>query len=758
MGIRDSKPESGMSLVSSVDLGNPLNSISISPNERLIAAGGRDTLQTIVVEGDAAESITLQIDRNLRKKRQVLSQSVSDIQWNPTVEHSFATAATNGAIVLWSTQRGQGQVVNAHTRSVNRLCWHPTDPALLLSASSDGTVKLWDTRTAMSEGVTMAQGRPSGAVHDVEFNPFNPNRFAAGYENGSLQIWDIRRPADYESCIAAQSLVFALSWHPHTPDRIATGGRDYTVKVWDTNKPSEPTHTLHTIASVARILWRPGYPTQIAITSQQSLPYDTDVQLWEITSPYVPIMTFSGHSSATPAVAWGIKTYSDYVFTASRDNTVGAHLIRRAIKPQQNLSVSPVCWGLDDSITASCGNINRDSDPNVTPRIASSARGPLTLPPPMEFIRNQVIYRSESLTKFSAASVDINLTQYFADEYILDAKSHSFEYCCNHNTKVALKVGRIGLAHSWHMLGQFFESDAPQSTWACNLETLKDTPLTVEEQRPADSKSQPNPTAVEERKTMVEFLNVPEDSDSDDGDAGGGWLWNTRTTVPTQPVRAPDSGDAVRPPGKFMYPLDQILALSFEETVLDLAEYYADQGDVQMCASLVILLRGRMEFPSVRVKQWFASYLDLLWQLQLWDLACEVVGLCPDEHVSAMNRRETTLGLGCGHCTNSLSSETPYTTHKYNCQTCASGVNTCAVCQTPVKGTYVWCRRCGHGGHLDHMHGWFESHTECPTGCQCNCNHGTMLGQLRVHGTNVEAGNLRVHSQLKSLRPKATPA
>ena len=43
------------------------------------------------------------------------------------------------------------------------------------------------------------------------------------------------------------------------------------------------------------------------------------------------------------------------------------------------------------------------------------------------------------------------------------------------------------------------------------------------------------------------------------------------------------------------------------------------------------------------------------------------------------------------------------------------------MCNTAVRGLYVWCQGCGHGGHLEHLRGWFANHTECPAGCGHQC-------------------------------------
>jgi WD40 repeat protein len=78
----------------------------------------------------------------------------------------IATAATNGAVVIWNIVR-DGQVkhgnynyyffgfVNSsvfsatemtlteHIRAVNRVSWYPANSNLLLTGSQDGTMKLW---------------------------------------------------------------------------------------------------------------------------------------------------------------------------------------------------------------------------------------------------------------------------------------------------------------------------------------------------------------------------------------------------------------------------------------------------------------------------------------------------------------------------------------------------------------------------------------------------------------------------------------
>lgn len=50
----------------------------------------------------------------------------------------------------------------------------------------------------------------------------------------------------------------------------------------------------------------------------------------------------------------------------------------------------------------------------------------------------------------------------------------------------------------------------------------------------------------------------------------------------------------------------------------------------------------------------------------------------------------------------------------------------CVVClkECIIGTTAVWCARCGHGGHKEHLIGWImRGNTECPKGCGCSCDY-----------------------------------
>ena len=51
----------------------------------------------------------------------------------------------------------------------------------------------------------------------------------------------------------------------------------------------------------------------------------------------------------------------------------------------------------------------------------------------------------------------------------------------------------------------------------------------------------------------------------------------------------------------------------------------------------------------------------------------------------------------------------------------------CVVCQGPVQHSLVvYCCKCAHGGHVEHLEAWWQMdyESECPSGCGCVCEYG----------------------------------
>jgi len=156
----------------------------------------------------------------------------------------------------------------------------------------------------------------------------------------------------------------------------------------------------------------------------------------------------------------------------------------------------------------------------------------------------------------------------------------------------------------------------------------------------------------------------------------------------------------------------------------------ADAGDVQSCVVLcevmdVIvppvtggLAKSRLPNLSIEiVREWYLSYIDLLQQMCLFTQAASLIRNCNDPVVGSLNQQSTTIHESCPVCGKPLQGGS-----SSSCRSCRRKVGTCFICHESVKGMFVWCPGCGHGGHLDHALEWFGKNEVCPTGCGHKCN------------------------------------
>lgn len=244
-----------------VNVDGALSSLSTSKDGSQVVVAGRNVFKVIGVEESGFVEKT-----NLRVGRINLNFCITDVQWHPVDDHILATAAGNGAVILWNlnkiTKQKQETIFYDHKRTVNRIQFHPYEKDVLLSGSQDGTMKYFDLR---KQNVALTFGGKSDIIRDVQFNPFDGQTFAAACENGNIQLWDSRQPSSpIIQFMGHNGPTFAVDWHPEEKNWVASAGRDTMVKIWDVHAKTSLVNTIQTISPVGRIKWRPQRKFQIA--------------------------------------------------------------------------------------------------------------------------------------------------------------------------------------------------------------------------------------------------------------------------------------------------------------------------------------------------------------------------------------------------------------------------------------------------------------------------------------------------------------
>lgn len=131
---------------------------------------------------------------------------------------------------------------------------------------------------------------------------FHPTKFAAAFENGIIQVWDMRKNLQPELKFTAhKQLVLSIDWHPQHGNLLASGGRDRYVKVWDLTDLKQPKQTIQTIASVGRVAWRPNCDDHIATSASLM---DNSIHVWDTQRPFIPVASMKGHTDIASGICW----------------------------------------------------------------------------------------------------------------------------------------------------------------------------------------------------------------------------------------------------------------------------------------------------------------------------------------------------------------------------------------------------------------------------------------------------------------------
>ncbi|KAM7538522.1 hypothetical protein Aperf_G00000049856 [Anoplocephala perfoliata] len=350
------------------DTGEPLTCIATSNYFPLIAVAGRNLLQVLRVDEDrfvavhritnlqrsvasamtvnagrsgaagsassagSAAAVTSTSTAHFQPPR---SYAINDVAWSNS-KSTLATCSNAGDLIIWDLSRGISQSVCfiGHSRSVHRIHFNPNAPNEIISASHDGTVKLFDIRDQSCRQVFHARTSSSSPVRDVVYCPHESHTLAGAFENGLVCIWDTRydsRPA--RSFQAHNAVTTSIDWHPmwNSVDRnwLATaGGRDNTILVWDLNKPSPTTVYSLRAKNTGHVRWRIGETTQLI--SSCSLSLDLNIHLWELNRPFIPYITFEGHTHTIVGIAWSTDPNSFY--SVGRDGLLIRHYIGDGIQ------------------------------------------------------------------------------------------------------------------------------------------------------------------------------------------------------------------------------------------------------------------------------------------------------------------------------------------------------------------------------------------------------------------------------------------
>ncbi|KAL9547640.1 hypothetical protein PS6_007035 [Mucor atramentarius] len=663
-----------------------INALSVSPNGNSVVVAGREILKVFNIENsEITETHNLRAGSHFN-----LNYSSNDVKWgNNATKHKVATAATNGAIILWDLNkigRKAERVITEHSRAVNRICFQPDNGNILLSASQDGMMKCWDFRDPKNGARYRFEGK-SESVRDVQFNP----------------KWDMRNPkALYDRKVSAHNgPCLTVDWHPNGK-LVASGGRDKTIKVWDMTADSRrPLYTIRTMASVSRIQWRPGFENEIASCA---LLTDSRIHVWDIRRPHIAKYAFDEHDTTPTGFTWHT---SSELLSVSKDKWFIRQDVRSSYRPFDLLKRNGVGWNVQGDIAFTIDKSSRELFVNeslTTKPLAGSPKNYKRLGMKSALEEEVIQYiPPQSSGIVHMPLFDFEAFSIFAENYIIS--SENVAVACDINGELAWKMGRYRTAQTWKIIGMFY-SDEP-------VEADPDDSV-QEDMSEGDTSTENNTDLDDANQDKTSFHIQEQDQDQADDDEEEEGDISQSSDGDLESLNTSNSSFVQHPSS----PFNLRLPWKHEPVVMELLQYYTDQGDIQMCVTLYLVLEKYLNIDNERIEDWFTAYIELLHRFKLWSTATAIIKACKVQNVRERNENATTVNIACNTCFKLVNGTTG---GSWACDKCHRLLNPCSLCHQTVRGLYVWCQGCNHGGHLIHMRDWFVTEKLCPTGCGHTC-------------------------------------
>ncbi|NWU09900.1 WDR24 protein, partial [Cephalopterus ornatus] len=453
----------------------PANAISVCRDAAQVVVAGRNIFKIYSIEEEQfVEKLNLRVGR-----KPSLNFSCADVVWHQMDENLLATAATNGVVVTWNlgkpSRNKQDQLFTEHKRTVNKVCFHPTEVYMLLSGSQDGYMKCFDLRK--KDSVSTFSGQ-SESVRDVQFSIRDYFTFAATFENGNVQLWDIRRPDRYERMFTAHNgPVFCCDWH--LEDRWGWAGP------WQPPGLARMREALKTGCCGVQV-------PPCSLPGSAATPHELKRALKYVQSGLFPLCcawreeTRVEGTGLTGSVAlkvqgpkWGQKEGCFLTWLLERGGVSGAvgrmqlqagclpvawtctlyqHIFKDASQPIDRANPEGLCYSLYGDLAFAAKESLISSDSNRKPYIGDR-RHPIffkrKLDPTEQF---EYISSSSALSVFET-DVESGSMDWFvhtAKQYALAGRP--LAELCDHNAKVAKGLDRNQVAQTWTMLRIIYSS------------------------------------------------------------------------------------------------------------------------------------------------------------------------------------------------------------------------------------------------------------------------------------------------------------
>ncbi|GIY55612.1 hypothetical protein CDAR_409361 [Caerostris darwini] len=656
---------------------------------------------------------------DLRKKEATstfysLTESVRDVQFCPHHYFSFAAVQESGYVQLWDlrrTDRYERQFA-AHSGPVFTCDWHPEEKFLFATAGRDKTIKIWDT--SYKENLEHCI-QTIASVSRIKWRPSKKYHIASSslVVDFSVNVWDVRRPfVPFASFCEHKDVATGFAWRAH--DLLLTTSKDCTLYQHTFKEASRP--------------------------ADHASPVGLDL------NPHGDMSFAYNQNIFKDSSIIKVPTQSSRLLTIGRKTSTMQERFRSSLSALTILKNGHELLSMDWFIeTAKQYLLHGKPLPELCEHNANVATQLKRPDVSQTWLILKLLYTSGSMV-MSEYSHMMNQDKpddkapYTVLEGSQDSMAkHSVRinngstYRNHHNSS---KSGSRHVSGGSHAAGEKGntenpedDSDSGNTEHEQNILTYFDSELVQGDFFFGDADTNlysmwgdyshiPSLPTDEDWTLPREAFNIRHP-------LGDGSPPPELANLPSSPLGAAEEVSDRDFPGDEEEEQSMMMALcnpprfpawNFVEHVADVLQFYAEQGDVQMSVSILLVLGDKVRnvVKESLQEQWFHSYLELLNRFKLWNIANEVIALSSLPSISSLNQQSTIVQTLCGKCNRVMNAAGWY------CNNCRE-MSVCAICHQIVHGINVWCQGCAHGGHLRHMQDWFKENKQCPTGCGHLC-------------------------------------
>lgn len=286
-----------------------VNRLAISPNKRILAVAGNNTVRLYECSPAAAMMSHPEVSSRGANLSPIStfdghSGNVTSIAWHCDGKW-LVSGGEDGTLKIWDTRTSRPQRVYDHKSPVNDVVIHPNQGELA-SCDQSGSVKIWDLgENKCSHELIPEEDVPMRSVSIAS----DGSCLVAANNKGRVYVWKMHSGVADDEQLEHTELEPVTKFQAHdtyitrcalSPDAryLATCSADTTVKLWSTSQYQFALNKL--LQGHQRWVWDVSFSADSAYLVSASS--DHVARLWELSSGKT-MRQYNGHHRATVCVA-----------------------------------------------------------------------------------------------------------------------------------------------------------------------------------------------------------------------------------------------------------------------------------------------------------------------------------------------------------------------------------------------------------------------------------------------------------------------